>query len=269
MSILESRLDQLRLDNSAVFQNLAITPLLGNQDGEPDYLTLDEALTQQMARVVEVSESGSVPELRFENMGSIAILLMDGEELVGAKQNRILNLSILVPAKTTITIPVSCVEAGRWAHVSPTFRSEQRAYFAAGRARKATQVTDSLRMSGTRHSRQGEVWEDISTKSERLGSASPTHAMAAMYADHEQTLDQFVAAFAPVAHQVGAIFSIGGNVSGLDVFDYAQTFCKQMPKLVRSYALDAIDAQALVTSSTEEPSLFLNVNDHPPIAHFR
>jgi hypothetical protein len=78
-------------------------------------------------------------------------------------------------------------------------------------------------------------------KSDRLKSSSPTQAMAAIYADHASTLDQYVAAFSPADEQVGAIFSIGGKVSGLDVFDYAQTFGKQMSKLVRSYALDAID----------------------------
>jgi hypothetical protein len=40
--------------------------------------------------------------------------LLDGEELIGAKQNRALNLTILAPAKQVIVIPVSCVEAGRW-----------------------------------------------------------------------------------------------------------------------------------------------------------
>ena len=73
-----------------------------------------EALDAGLARVEEVSEGGSVPELRFTNSAAMPILIVDGEELVGAKQNRVANLTILAPAKTTIRIPVSCVEAGRW-----------------------------------------------------------------------------------------------------------------------------------------------------------
>ena len=55
-----------------------------------------------------------MPELVVENPLDERVLLYDGEELVGAKQNRILNVSVLVEAKSTLTIPVSCVEQGRW-----------------------------------------------------------------------------------------------------------------------------------------------------------
>jgi hypothetical protein len=43
-------------------------------------------------------------------------LLLDGEQLVGAKQNRIPNMIVLVAAQTEVTIPVSCVEQGRWGY---------------------------------------------------------------------------------------------------------------------------------------------------------
>jgi hypothetical protein len=95
------------------YRNLTIFPLIDESGKEPDYLTLDEALAQKCAKITELSESGSVPELRFVNESDKRVLLLDGEELVGAKQNRILNLRILVPAGKTLVIPVSCVEAGR------------------------------------------------------------------------------------------------------------------------------------------------------------
>ena len=52
-----------------------------------------------------------------------AVLLYDGEELVGAKQNRILNVSVLVGAGAKMPIPVSCVEQGRWARSTLDFDS--------------------------------------------------------------------------------------------------------------------------------------------------
>jgi hypothetical protein len=81
-----------------------------------------------------VSAGGSVPELKFVNESDKPVFLMDGEELIGAKQNRTLNLSILVPAKKAVGIPVSCVERGRWHHLSREFSSTPRAYYAEGRA---------------------------------------------------------------------------------------------------------------------------------------
>lgn len=243
MKMISEQLAAVTLGEPVVFRNLSMTPLLETAGIQPDYLTLDEALAMGAAKVTEVSGAGSVPDLRFENQGDLAVLLVDGEELVGAKQNRILNLSVLAPARTAITIPVSCVEAGRWSHVSPEFRSEERTYYAAGRARKAAQVTESLRESGSRRSRQGEVWNDIAMKAERLGSLSPTSAMASMYVDHGATLDQFVTGIPTAAGQAGAVFAINGQVRGLELFDFAETFRKLAPKLVRSYALDAIDEE--------------------------
>ncbi len=82
----------------------------GTKLGEPGYTTLDDALAQGCAEITEVSDQGRVPELRFLNTGDKPILLLDGEELVGAKQNRVLNLTILAPADDAIMIPVTCVE---------------------------------------------------------------------------------------------------------------------------------------------------------------
>src|SRR5262245_14278026 len=113
MNTLQPLLSEIRLNESVSFKNLTLNALTG-PSCEPDYLTLDEALDSNTAHVTEVSESGSVPELVFKNEHDRAVLLVDGEELIGAKQNRILNISILVPARSTLTIPVSCVEAGRW-----------------------------------------------------------------------------------------------------------------------------------------------------------
>ena len=68
---------------------LAVIPLLAPHLDDPDWLTLEEA--GERARVTEVSEAGSVPFLKVANGADQPLLLLDGEELIGAKQNRILN----------------------------------------------------------------------------------------------------------------------------------------------------------------------------------
>jgi hypothetical protein len=109
---------------------------------DPGYVLLDDALARKLARVTEVSESGSVPELLFYNDGDEDILLLDGEELVGAKQNRILNVSILVGGKQRVAVPVSCVEqgAGPGGRGTSTARS---APSARARAKKMRRVSES------------------------------------------------------------------------------------------------------------------------------
>jgi hypothetical protein len=242
MSAVAECLSKVHLGEPQTYHNLSLCPVLGDGAAEPAYLLLDEALKRGCARVTEVSESGSVPELRFVNHCRQAILLLDGEELVGAKQNRILNLSVLAPAQKAIVIPVSCVEAGRWRAQSAEFASAGRPHYAAGRAQKASQVSASLRATGSRRSDQSQVWADISEKADRMASYSGTEASAALYETHRAHLDDYLHAFSPRPAQVGALFVRNGHVLGLDLFDSAHTLSALLPKLVESSALDAIDA---------------------------
>jgi hypothetical protein len=92
------------------FENLTMIPLAlsdaqakpGLVEG-PNYVTLDEALHAKTCEITEVSDHGSVPELRVVNRGLDPVLIVDGEELVGAKQNRVVNLTILVAAQSQLT----------------------------------------------------------------------------------------------------------------------------------------------------------------------
>src|SRR5262249_32629774 len=145
------------------------------------YLTLDEALQTGRFRVSEVSDTGWVPELRVDNGLDRPVFLLDGEELGGAKQNRVINLSLMIPALATVTIPVSCVEAGRWHGFDDDFSAAPRAQFARGRARKLGQVSQSLRSDAAAHADQWDVWHEISIKSARMGAQSATAAMAALF----------------------------------------------------------------------------------------
>ncbi len=240
-----------------VFENLTLLPLVADRDREADYVVLDEALARGWVDVTELSEAGHVPELKVVNRGDVAVLLLDGEELVGAKQNRVLNLTILVPPRHTSTIPVSCVESGRWRRASNQFVAAPRAQFAEGRAAKMQQVTSSLRAYGHRRSDQQAVWSRIAEKSARLGAESDTSAMSAMFDKMDRSLEDFVAAFTPIDRQVGAVFLVNGRLAGLELFDAASTWRKLAPKLVRSYALDAIDRKHASTPAASHDGRFL------------
>jgi hypothetical protein len=247
MQEIRDSLEALALGAPQAHRNLALYPLLGERDEPASYLLLDEALERKLARVTEVSAGGSVPELAFENGSAEKILLVDGDELVGAKQNRVINLSILVAGGKRIVIPVSCVEQGRWSYRSREsyrtrdFAPAKRALFAKARAKKMAQVSFSLMERGARHSDQGEVWNDIALKMASLDARSDTGAMADAYASRAGDLDAYAKAFRPQARQRGAVVAMDGKVVGLEVFDSAAVFAKYFDKLVRSYALDAIE----------------------------
>jgi hypothetical protein len=235
--------DGLQFGVEVVWRELTMVPLVGPDVPAAAYVTLDEALATGSVRITEVSNHGRVPELQVVNDADAPVLIADGEELVGAKQNRIVNLTILVPARTRLTIPVSCVEAGRWQWRSRTFEAAPRLHHAAGRAMKMAQVTASLAERGERGADQLAIWEDVAAKAARLEASSPTAASEAMYRSHEEALAAAVAALAPADGQRGAVFVLEGRAVGVELFDAAATWRKLAPKFARSYALDALDAE--------------------------
>jgi len=113
---IDQLLRQVKVVQALNYEGLTAYPLIRGALFAKDYLTLDEALTNKSAVITEVSEGGSVPQLLLRNKGDLAVFLLDGEELTGARQNRILNISILAPAMKDTVIPVSCVEAGGALH---------------------------------------------------------------------------------------------------------------------------------------------------------
>ncbi|WIM10073.1 DUF6569 family protein [Enhydrobacter sp.] len=223
------------------FRNLALVPLLDRARGPAGYLALDEALRRGQTEITEVSESGSVPQLKLRNRGPEEVFLLDGEELVGAKQNRILNLSILVPAHAELEIPVSCVEQGRWSWRGRGFRGSDRVIFSKLRRSNAESVSANLAEQNSRAGDQRGVWKYVSDKSKRMSVHSDTGAASALFERYQQDLDEFVSELKPVPGQVGAAFLVNGRFAGLDILAGPDLLARLLPKLVRSYALDAMD----------------------------
>jgi len=232
---------RLSLGKAQAFRNLAVVPLLDPQAPPSGLLTLDDALSGGATKVTEVSESGSVPQLKLLNRGDGEVFLLDGEELAGAKQNRILNLSVLVPGRSELEIPVSCVEQGRWSWRGRGFSGTERVIYSKLRRRNSEAVSASLHSFRSPRGDQGQVWEDIAQKSVRMSVHSDTGAASALYERHREDLDEFVVGIAAAPGQVGAAFLVDGQFAGLDLLAGPDLLDRLLPKLVRSYALDAMD----------------------------
>jgi hypothetical protein len=106
------------------------------------------------------------------------VLILDGEELIGCKQNRIVNLTILAPAEKELELPVSCVEMGRWNSVSTGFSASKQTLYAGLRARKVANVSFSMNSGRRPTADQGAIWDDVSAKFSRMGSSSVSSAMS-------------------------------------------------------------------------------------------
>jgi hypothetical protein len=236
--VLSSRLS---IGAPQTFRTLAVVPLVDPTALATGWLTLDQAIERDLAEVTELSEQGSVPQLKFLNRAPAPVFLLDGEELVGAKQNRILNLSILVPGQAGLEIPVSCVEQGRWSWRSRHFRNSERVIYSKLRRRNSESVSWSMDRDGSTRGNQGQVWSDIAMKSARMSVHSDTGAASALFERYGRDLDEFVASIKVVPGQVGAAFVVNGRFAGLDLLGGPDLMPNLLPKLVRSYALDVLD----------------------------
>jgi hypothetical protein len=241
-NIINEYIGGLKLGRKQSYKNLTVFALLSDYAANLNYLTLDEALSGNLIDVVEKNEGGTVPELKVVNKSDRMVLILDGEELVGAKQNRIVNTTILIAGNTTTVIPVSCVEQGRWSYKSDKFYSEKRVMSSKLRSKKAAQVKYSLKNRGNFSSDQNEIWNDVSALASNLNAESPSMAMSEIYRKEAPSIQKYIKNFDLTDSQVGAVFMINGKVAGMDCFGKPETFSKVFKKLVESYALDAIDS---------------------------
>jgi len=157
MQPIESFIETAKLARKQVYRNLTIFPLLAPDGVAPDYLTLEQALEQNLIRVTEVDAGGSVPELKLINSGKQSVLIVEGGELLCAKQNRIVNSSFLVARETERVIPVSCVEQGRWHYRSEKFFYGDKMMHASLRRESQRVVSESVRRGRGYRSDQGRI----------------------------------------------------------------------------------------------------------------
>jgi hypothetical protein len=222
------------------FRNMAVIPLFSPLDDSPEYLTLKEALEKNVLKITEISRSGSVPELKVSNASEVGVLLLDGEELVGAKQNRVLNTTILLREKSDTVIPVSCTEQGRWSYVSEKFRDSGTVMTPKLRATKARTVATSLEESHQYRSDQGTVWETIHNLSAEANVDSRTAAMRDVFEAKKKELDAYLSAFQRQPEQKGLLVYLNGEVAGFDFLSLGVAYGVVHEKLVKSYSMDAL-----------------------------
>lgn len=145
----------LRLGAPQTVGGLTLVPIF--HDGlSVEYELFAEADKAGTAEVTEVGPLGAVPALRAKSTSPIPVLLVEGEILIGLKQNRVLNTTILVAPKSTLNVPVACVEAGRWRRASG--KAERAAYSLSAKIRASKKISEvhSVRTRGDFAADQGD-----------------------------------------------------------------------------------------------------------------
>lgn len=241
---LEDVLHDVTIGEALVWKNMQVFPLEHPNGHEPAYALIDDLLSRGEAEITELGDGASVATIAVRNHADMDALILDGTELHGAKQNRMVNITIIVGKHSEAPIPVSCVEQGRWARSSRGFASTNRTVASKLRNRKAHMVAEHLVREKRAATDQGAVWDNVDQYLKRAATDSATMAFSDAYSEREASSTDYVEHLKNL-DACGAAVAINGELIGLDLVDDPRTFKKLWAMLLRGYAFDAaLDAGA-------------------------
>jgi len=274
-----------RIGSPISFDNLTIFPVLSEQTASADdFITLDEGLRTGKVVITELGADGRSRRLRSQrriddnaevnrlavtNKSGKRLILIAGEMVIGGKQDRIVGHDCIIEATARpVPIDVFCVEHGRWS---------QRASYAdvdstapapviapAREARKAENFYSlgavahpKLRAAAQDKREQTEVWKEVSANNERLGTKTGTDTYQQVYASREvaDSVESYVRALERELtgpDVVGVVVARNGKPVWADVFASQRLFARYWPKLLKSYAVEALSEQTSERRPTEQ-----------------
>jgi len=206
-------------------------------------------------------QGAQVNSLVLVNNSKRPLILLAGEIVTGGKQDRIIGKDRLVPAESDpIDLSVFCVEPGRWVGSSDRFNAVP----AKGGAIGGGIVQPSVRAKAMADKDQQKVWNEVGVARGAMAGAVPPSASATVevtssYAGVMQNLEvekRVDAVAAPLEHDyqslirqlkdknaVGVVVAVNGEIIWADIFASSDLLAKYWPKLVRSYAAEAVTSR--------------------------
>jgi hypothetical protein len=271
-----------------VHENLAIYFVHGQSKEGPVPLTLQEALERGTVHVVE---TGSVNELKVENLGNEDVFIQSGDIVKGGRQDRVLTASFVLPSKSgEVPIAAYCVEHGRWSkrgtedagrfsssiNALPS-RAAKLAMKAAAQPPKAAPSPERNYAVNETMTRQQAMWDEVSKTQYKLAAgiaapvASPVSAssleltlenekLAARRAEYLKALEDK----GVEAGITGFVFAVNGRINSADIYPSNGLFRKMWAKLIAAAVTEALgektDGGAAQAPSIEAVKDFLKAS---------
>ncbi|MDH4210411.1 MAG: hypothetical protein OEV79_03065 [candidate division WOR-3 bacterium] len=222
----------IEIADPVFLRNLLIHPISGSSGNGIEIASLEDILRTAKGEFGEL-DPPDINRISFFNHGDAPLLMLDGEEIIGSLQNRIVADSTLVTARATSEIPVICAEEGRWEDIGS---------FQTGYCSYPTIRAILSRRGKEGNGLQKKIWNEIERKLTVTRTLSTTSSMHDIYNNLEDEVTRYLEDFESLAPEtIGFVGVAGRKILGCDMFLNYATYRKFERKLARSYALDAIE----------------------------
>ena len=236
--VVKDALRGLEFGSVQKYKNMAVVPIIlqPNSQSSLNYLTLEDALKEN---VLEIIETGSVNQLNVKNRSDQEVLVVKGEYVIGGKQNRMITVNAMLDKNAKeITLPVHCVQQGRWS--APGTFDPQIRRVSTGPATLRSCTTKAFSSSrGQQH-----TWANVGSLLRDVDVDSASGDCNAAFEGKQEDIADIVKKFTYFKDkQVGCVVAVNNNGNTeyfVDMFDQAKTMEKHYERLVTSYAIDSL-----------------------------
>lgn len=212
-------------------------------------LTLQNAMQQDL---VKIEDRLGVNNLQFSNNSNQPIYLMSGEVVAGGRQDRIIaNDMVLPPNSNRVSVPVFCVEEGRWGNNS------KYKYYHEG--------SMHLRKKVDMERNQRAVWKEIDEENEKDNVKTGTHAYTAhsnnrqfVMKENEYLAQFLLESFGNTSNIIGIVAMTGDMVIGCDIFATPQFFEREFNTIIYSYIDEAISFGIPLTITNQQVRTYMD-----------
>ena len=258
---LKNFLDRVEIEDAIVYKNIRLFAINVKEKFDLKLKTLTEALKEN---ILEIKETGVVANLQFINKSNdCKIIIMEGEIVKGGRQNRVINVTMILDENSETIVPTSCVEQGRWSGISDKFGSD--AYVSpiiyGNLSNSVNKSMMSSRDSGEPMmycSNQPSLWLSVSCSSASHGSASDSSDYTKIYEDREKDIKEYIDKLKPMFKECAGIAAVIGKKLIFSITDSKEMFMPQFEKLLKSYILDALVIKEKIKLSIEEVAKHLD-----------
>lgn len=244
---------------SLIFQNggsLSIVQFRTDEINTFEYISLTNALKNKFVEVKEVSESGSVNNLSVINHSEYFVFMSDGDILSGAKQNRVLNTSVLVSPRSKVIIPVSCVEQGRWRYTKTDFSESEYSAPSNIRSEKAKVLFQNLKERKSFMADQSKIWSEVRNYEKSFFSKSPTSNLSDIFESKKYDIEDFIKRFKINSGSNGLAVFVNHKLLNLEIFNREEIYNEYFRKLLKSAAFETMNLKEKENSLTEAEAFY-------------